>query len=86
VQHSDEGLVSNQELTRMAIKLRDHLFICEDTLGSHRDFAELRFSANALIRAILEPLEFRLSTSAPMKPTQSAPLTRGRNCIPSSLH
>lgn len=84
--HSDDGLVSKEELTRMAIKLKEDLIICEDKLGSHRDLAELWSSANALIRAILEPVQFRLSTSPPMKPAQSVPFTRGRRCIPGSLH
>ena len=84
--HSDDGLVSKEELTRMAIKLKEDLIICEDKLGSHRDLAELWSSAHALMRAILEPAEFRLSTSPPMKPTQSVPFTRGRRCIPGSLH
>jgi hypothetical protein len=88
VLHSDDGLVSKEELTHMAIKLKQDLIFCEDKLGGHRDFAELRSSANALIRAILEPVEYRLSTStsAPMKPVQSFPFTPGRKCIPGSLH
>jgi hypothetical protein len=85
VHHSD-GLVSKEELTRMAIKLKEDLIICEDRIGSHRDLTELRSSANALILAILEPAEFRLSTSPPMKPTQGVPFTSGRRCIPGSLH
>ena len=50
---SDDGLVSREELIHMAIKLQEDLRFCEDKLGGHRDFAELRSSANALIRAIL---------------------------------
>lgn len=83
---SDDGLVSKEELTRMAIKLREDLRFCEDKLGGHREFAELRSSANALIRAVLAPVEYRLSTSAPMKPTQSVSFRPGRKCIPGSLH
>jgi hypothetical protein len=78
--------VSKEDLTRMAIKLKEDLIICEDKLGSHRDLTELRSSANALMLAILEPAEFRLSTSPPMKAMQSVPFTSGRRCIPSSLH
>jgi hypothetical protein len=86
VHHSDDGLVSKEELIHMAIKLQEDLIFCEEKLGGLRDFADLRTSANALIRAILEPVEYRLSTSAPMKPPQSVPFTPGRKCIPSSLH
>jgi hypothetical protein len=86
VRHSDEGLVSKEELTRMASKLKEDLIICEAKLGSHRDLTELWSSANALIRAILEPGEFRLSASPPMKPTPDGPFTRGRKCVPGSLH
>jgi hypothetical protein len=86
VHHSDDGLVSKEELIHMAIKLQEDLICCEDKLGGHRDFAELKGSANALIRAILEPVEYRLSTSTPMKPAQSVPFTPGRKCIPGSLH
>jgi hypothetical protein len=84
--HSDGRLVSKEELTRMAIKLEEDLVISEDKLISHRDLAELWSSANALIRAILDPVEFHLSTSPPLKPTPSATFTRGRGCIPRSLH
>jgi hypothetical protein len=83
---SDDGLVSKEELIHLAIKLQEDLIFCEDKLGGHRDFAELRSSADALIRAILEPVEYRLSSSAPMKPVQSVPFTPGRKCIPGSLH
>jgi hypothetical protein len=83
---SDDGLVSKEELIHLAIKLQEDLIFCEDKLGGHRDFAELRSSANALIRAILEPVEYRLSSSAPMKPVQSVPFTAGRKCTPGSLH
>lgn len=86
MQHSDDGLVSKEELTRMAIKLKEDLVICEDKLGSHPDLTELMCSAYALTLAILEPGEFRLSTSPPMKPTQSVTFTGGRKCIPGSLH
>ena len=82
---SDDGSVSKEELIHMAIKLQEDLRFCEDKLG-HRDFAELRSSAKALIRAVLEPVEYRPSTSAPMKPAQSVPFTPGRKCIPGSLH
>jgi hypothetical protein len=45
----------------MAIRLRNDLFGYEDKLGSCRDFSELKKSADALVVAILEPVEFRLS-------------------------
>ena len=83
---SDDGLVSTEELIRMAVKLQEDLTFCEDKLGGHPDFADLKSSANALIRAILEPVEYRLSTRTPMKPAQSVPFTPGRKCIPGSLH
>jgi hypothetical protein len=83
---SDDGLVSTEELIRMAVKLQEDLTFCEDKLGGHQDFADLKSSANALIRAILEPVEYRLSTRTPMKPAQSVPFTPGRKCIPGSLH
>ena len=83
---SDDGLVSKEELIHMAIKLQEDLIFCEEKLGGHQDFAELRSSANALIRAILEPVEYRLSRSAPLKPVQSVPFTAGRKCIPGALH
>ena len=49
---SEDGSVSKEELTHIAAKLKEDLIFCEDKLGSHPDFAELRSSANALIRAI----------------------------------
>ena len=83
---SDDGLVSKEELIRMAVKLQEDLISCEDKLAGQRDFAELRSTANALIRAILEPVEYRLIGSVPVKPAQSVPFTPGRKCIPGSLH
>jgi hypothetical protein len=54
----------------MAIKLRNDLFDYEDKLGSCRDFNELKKSADALVVAILEPVESRLSAGPPKKPAQ----------------
>ncbi len=81
--NSDDGLVSKEELIRLAIKLRQDLLNYEDKLGSRRDFAELMGSANALVVAILEPVAF---TSPPWEAAQSVPFPRGRRCIPGSLH
>jgi hypothetical protein len=58
---------SHQELIRLAIKLREDLINCEEKLGSSREFAELMNSAGALIVAITEPQEFRLSASLTKK-------------------
>jgi hypothetical protein len=60
--------VSHQQLTRLAIKLRDDLIDYEDKFGSSREFAELMNSAGALVIAIIEQEEFRLSAS----PTKSS--------------
>jgi hypothetical protein len=63
MQASTLGPVSHEELTRLAIKLREDLLNCEETLGSSRQFAELMDTAGALVMAITEPDEFRLSAS-----------------------
>ena len=55
MQASTLGPVSHQELTRLAIKLREDLLNCEEKLGSSRQFAELMDAAGALIMAITEP-------------------------------
>ena len=57
--------VSHPELARLATKLREDLISYEEKLGSSREFAEIMDSAGALIVAILEPEEFRLSPSQP---------------------
>ena len=62
--------ISQEELVRMAMRLRNDLFDYEDKLGSCRDFSELKKSADALVIAILEPVEFRLSTCALKKPAR----------------
>jgi hypothetical protein len=62
---SNNNPVSHPELTRLATKLREDLIQYEETLGSSREFAEIMDSAGALIVAILEPEEFRLSASQP---------------------
>jgi hypothetical protein len=63
MQASTLGPVSHEELTRLAIKLREGLLNCEETFGSSRQFAELMDTAGALVMAITEPDEFRLSAS-----------------------
>jgi len=67
VQASTLGPVSHEELTRLAIKLREDLLNCEEKLGSSRQFAELMDTAGALVMAITEPEEFRLSASGNRK-------------------
>jgi hypothetical protein len=67
VEVSINNPVSHPELTRLATKLREDLIHYEESLGSSREFAEIMDSAGALIVAILEPEEFRLSASQPKK-------------------
>lgn len=55
--------VSHQQLTSLAIKLREDLIDYENKFGSSREFAELMNSAGALVMAIIEPEGFRLSAS-----------------------
>jgi hypothetical protein len=78
--------ISQEELVRMAIRLRNDLFDYEDKLGSCRDFSELKKSADALVVAILEPVEFRLSARSPMKPVLVYPFRPKKESIPRSLH
>jgi hypothetical protein len=78
--------ISHEELVRMAIKLRNDLFDYEDKLGSCRDFAELKNSAGALVVAILEPVEFRLSACPPKKEAQVYQFPAKKGSIPHSLH
>jgi hypothetical protein len=78
--------ISQEELVRMAIRLRNDLFDYEDKLGSCRDFADLKKSADALVVAILEPAEFRLSTGPPHKPAQVYQFPAKKGSIPRSLH
>ena len=78
--------ISHDELVCMAIKLRNDLFDYEDKLGSCRDFAELKKSAEALVVAILEPVEYRLSPGPPKKAVRVYQFPRQRGSIPSSLH
>jgi hypothetical protein len=67
VEASINNSVSHQELIRLATKLREDLINYEEKLGSSREFAEIMNSAGALIVAIIEPEEFRLSASQPRK-------------------
>ena len=64
---SINGPVSQQELVRLANKLREELINYEGKFGSSREFAEIMDSAGALIVAILEPEEFRVSASQPKR-------------------
>jgi hypothetical protein len=77
--------ISEKELVRMAIKLRNDLFAYEDKLGSCRDFRELKNSADALIVAILEPVEFRLTAYPPKKAAQVYQFPK-KGSTPQSLH
>ena len=78
--------ISQEELVRMAIRLRNALFDYEDKLGSCRDFSELKKSADALVVAILEPVECRLSARSPTKPALVYPFRPKKESIPRSLH
>ena len=78
--------ISQEELARMAIKLRNDLFDYEDKLGSCRDFGELKNSAGALVVAILEPGEHRLSAGLPRKGAQLYQFPGPKGSIPHSLH
>jgi hypothetical protein len=77
---------SQEELIGMALKLRKDLFNYEDKLGSCRDFTELMCSASALIVAILEPVEFRLSGCPTKKTAQMYTFPLKKQTIPVSLH
>ena len=78
--------VSQEELARLAIKLRNDLFDYEDKLGSCRDFGELKNSAGMLVVAILEPVEFRLTAPPPKKTAQVYQFPPRKGSIPQSLH
>jgi hypothetical protein len=78
--------ISREELVPLAIKLRNDLFDYEDKVGSCRDFAELKNSAGALVVAILEPVEFRLSVCSPKKAAQAYHFPPKKGAIPRSLH
>jgi hypothetical protein len=89
--------ISREELVPLAIKLRNDLFDYEDKLrndlfdyedkvGSCRDFVELKNSAGALVVAILEPVEFRLSVCSPKKAAQVYQFPPKKGSIPRSLH
>jgi hypothetical protein len=78
--------ISQEELVRVAIRLRNDLFDYEDKLGSCRDFSELKKSADALVVAILEPVEFRLSACSPRKPARVYQFRPKKESIPPSLH
>lgn len=70
--------VSQPELIRLAVKLREDLINYEEKLGSSREFAEIMDSAGALIVAIIEPEEFRMSGSQSPKTRTGSSLT----CLP----
>jgi hypothetical protein len=78
--------VSQHELIRMAVKLRDDLLDYEENLGSCRDFGELKNSAEMLVAAILEPVEFLLTASPPKKPAQVYQFPPTKGALPESLH
>lgn len=78
--------ISQEELVRMAIRLRNDLFDYEDKLGSSRDFSELKKSADALVVAILEPVEFRLSGCSPKNPAPVYQFPAKKGSLPRSLH
>jgi hypothetical protein len=61
MESSNLGPVSQRELCRLAIALREDLINCEEKLGATREFAELMDTAGALIMAITEPEEYRVS-------------------------
>jgi hypothetical protein len=86
VEVTDNNPISQEDLVRLAIKLRNDLFDYEDKLGSCRDFIELKNSAGALVVAILEPVEFRLSASPPKKTAQVYQFPPKKGSIPHSLH
>jgi len=73
VEVSINGPVSQQELVRLAIKLREDLLNCEEKLGSSREFAEVMDSAGALIVAIIDPKMSRLSASQSQKERAGSP-------------
>jgi hypothetical protein len=79
-------VVSQEELAKLAIKLRNDLFDYEDKLGSCRDFGELKNSAGMLVVAILEPVEFRLTATPPKKTAQVYQFPPRRGSTPESLH
>jgi hypothetical protein len=70
---SINGPVSQQELVRLATKLREDLLNYEERLGSSREFAEVMDSAGALIVAIIDPTVSRLSTSQSQKARAGSP-------------
>ena len=78
--------VSQEELARLAIKLRNDLFNYEDRVRSCRDFGELKNSARMLVVAILEPVEFRLTAPPPKKTAQVYQFPPRKGSIPQSLH
>ena len=61
MESSNMGPVSHTELRRLAIKLREELINCEETLGATRELAELMDTAGALIIAITEPEGYSVS-------------------------
>jgi hypothetical protein len=78
--------ISQEDLIRLAIKLRNDLVDYEDKLGSCRNFIELKNSAGALVVAILEPVEFRLSASPLKKTAQVYQFPPQKGSISQTLH
>jgi hypothetical protein len=78
--------VSREELIRLAIKLREDLVSYGEQFGGRLGFAAVMNSADALILAITEPEEFRLSPSPPKNASQVHLVPGGRRSIPTSLH
>jgi hypothetical protein len=83
VEVTTNNAISQEDLVRLAIKLRNDLFDYEDKLGN---FTELKNSAGALVVAILEPVEFRLSASPPKKTAQVYQFPPKKGSTPHSLH
>jgi hypothetical protein len=78
--------ISQEELVLLAIRLRNDLVDCGDKLGSCRDFAELKNSADELVVAILEPVEFKPSGCAPNELARLYRFPTKKGSIPRSLH
>ena len=78
--------IPQEELMRLAIRVREDLSCYEEKLGSCRDFDEVLKSADALITAIIGPEKFSPSPVPPNKGSQVHSFPSGRKSIPTSLH